>query len=159
MSSPCADTGAEVAPSWANPCWGALAGGPGALPTVLWLCSSLGQCPRAELALCDSSCCADHCGAWSLHTRREIWQRPGVKTTNTYSPPIHTLTPINAQIPHLCGSFAVGWKVIMNSFLFSAPQDCSFPPVFSTIALIHQRLEQAVAAISQVRTVSGCTGA
>ncbi|XP_055570115.1 uncharacterized protein LOC129736351 [Falco cherrug] len=31
-----------------------------------------------------------------------------------------------------------------------APQDCSFPPVFSTITLIQQRSEQAMVAFSQV---------
>lgn len=40
--------------------------GPRALPILLWLYTSLGQCPWAELALCDSSCCADHHGAWAF---------------------------------------------------------------------------------------------
>ena len=72
------------------------------------------------------------------------------------------MTPLNAHIPYLCRSFAGGWKLMTNSFLFSAPQDCAFPPVFSTIALIQQRFEQAMVAFSQVRTLcaiytSACT--
>lgn len=157
MGSPCADTGAEVAPSLADTCWVPQLVAPGLYPQCCGCALALASAPEPSWPRVTAAIVPNTVGALTLEGKfgsiQELREQTQILLPYTQS----AMTPINAQIPHLCGSFAGGWELITNLFLFSAPQDSSFPPVFSTFTFIQQRFEQAMVAFSQVRASSGCT--